>query len=450
MTYSVELIWSNNAQTTIANSISNTATTVNLASGSGTLFPSPSSGQGFTATFTDQATGLLHEIVLVTGRSGDTITTMQRAQEGTTGLNWTANDLFAILWTSGAAATLVQQSQLQEQAGNYAVDTGSVNAYIAAFNPVISAAPSAGTLIRIKIAGGNTNTAASTLNAGWGAVAVHRRNGSALIGGELVAGIVESFIWNGATFEWQGIAPATAAAITAGTDGQSAVTPAQLSAAVVPASNPTTQVFDVAGAFTYTPTTAGVKSLWVRYVGAGGGGGGTGASTGPDGADGTDTIFNGVHAKGGGGGTGNATSSSLSPSAGGAGGTGGSGSANLRIHGQRGGVNSLSTGNMGGGGGNAPFFGGGALQYSFNLPAGGLDGEVNTGGGGGGSFSQGSTQGAAGGGGAEYVELFITATTYTGTVGTGGLGGQGTGTNGQKGGDGAAGKVIVIEYYKAI
>jgi hypothetical protein len=229
MAYSVQLLWANNAQTTLANSISNTSTTANLASGAGSLFPNPGSGQGFVGTFKDQATGLLTEIVLVTGRTGDTIT-MSRGQEGTTALNWSANDLFANLWTKGTAETLIQLYQLQEQSTNYAVDTGVVNAYVIGLTPAISVAPTPGTPIRFKVGAGNTNTGASTINAGWGAVPIVRIDGSALIGGELPATQIVEGNWNGTSVQLMRLAQATNAAITAGTDTASAVTPAQLAA----------------------------------------------------------------------------------------------------------------------------------------------------------------------------------------------------------------------------
>lgn len=109
------LLFSNNATTTIAGSISNVATAVNLSPGSGALFPALSAGQVFIGTFVDAATGLLREIVQVTARSGDTLTIV-RAQEGTTALGWTAGDIFANLWTAGQAASMAQGSpQLQKQ-----------------------------------------------------------------------------------------------------------------------------------------------------------------------------------------------------------------------------------------------------------------------------------------------------------------------------------------------
>ena len=103
------ILWANNANTTIAASISNVQTTVNLTPGAGALFPSPGAGQYFCATFTDAATGLLTEIVHVTNVTGD-VCTIVRAQEGTTALAWTAGDLFANLVTAGTLAAFQQAS----------------------------------------------------------------------------------------------------------------------------------------------------------------------------------------------------------------------------------------------------------------------------------------------------------------------------------------------------
>lgn len=103
------LLFSNNAQTTLAGSISNVAVSANLASGAGALFPSPGAGQYFMMTFVDAATGLINEIVKVTARSGDTITIV-RAQEGTTAKAWSAGDLAANFWTAGQAAAMLQIS----------------------------------------------------------------------------------------------------------------------------------------------------------------------------------------------------------------------------------------------------------------------------------------------------------------------------------------------------
>jgi len=123
-------LYANNAKTTLAGGITNVATTANLTSGSGVLFPTPSAGQQFALTFVDAATGLLNEIVYVTGRSGDTITII-RAQEGTTALAWSAGDIAASLFTAGNATQMLQPGssairvRLVANTTFYASNTGS-------------------------------------------------------------------------------------------------------------------------------------------------------------------------------------------------------------------------------------------------------------------------------------------------------------------------------------
>lgn len=104
-------LFANNASSTLAAPISNSATTVNLATGQGALFPNPSAGQQFALTFNDAATGLLTEIVYCTARSGDSLTIV-RAQEGTVAQGWSAGDLAANLVTAGQMAAMLQASQL--------------------------------------------------------------------------------------------------------------------------------------------------------------------------------------------------------------------------------------------------------------------------------------------------------------------------------------------------
>ena len=109
--YNVVLLFANLAKTTLAGAITNTATAAALSTGSGVLYPNPFAGQGYVGTFIDAATGLLNEIVLVTGMSGDTITLMTRAQESTTALAWNAGDFFYMFNTGGSLASMLQQQQ---------------------------------------------------------------------------------------------------------------------------------------------------------------------------------------------------------------------------------------------------------------------------------------------------------------------------------------------------
>jgi hypothetical protein len=104
-----QLLFTNNATTTLASAITSGATTIQLAPGTGALFPSPGTGQYFAATLTDAATGQLHEVVWATAVATDTVTVV-RAQEGTAALAWNAGDFFANLLTSGDLAQFRQRN----------------------------------------------------------------------------------------------------------------------------------------------------------------------------------------------------------------------------------------------------------------------------------------------------------------------------------------------------
>jgi hypothetical protein len=110
----IELFY-NNIQTNLAGPLSNVATTAALTAGAGALFsPAPVSGQYFRATLNDAATGLIYEVVYVTGVSGDVIT-MQRGREGTTAEAWLSGDIFVVNVTAGGLQ-LFQQTLVN--AGN--------------------------------------------------------------------------------------------------------------------------------------------------------------------------------------------------------------------------------------------------------------------------------------------------------------------------------------------
>jgi hypothetical protein len=155
-------------------------------------------------TFQDSATGLVHEIVQVTARTTDTCTIV-RGQEGTTGAAWLAGDLADNRWTAGSAATMVQVAQLQQQAGNYAVDTGSANAYAVTLNPVPSSLTFLiGVPIRVKIATANTGASTLTVN-GLASTVIKNPDGTGLINGQLAAGGIAVFMFDGTQFEIQSV-----------------------------------------------------------------------------------------------------------------------------------------------------------------------------------------------------------------------------------------------------
>ena len=106
-----EYLFSNNATTTLAQSVSATATVLNVAEGTGALFPSPSSGQAFAVTLVDAATGLTNEICYCTARSGDQLTVV-RGREGTNAIAWSAGDTCANYITADVMESLLQESDL--------------------------------------------------------------------------------------------------------------------------------------------------------------------------------------------------------------------------------------------------------------------------------------------------------------------------------------------------
>lgn len=202
------LKFSNNSNTTLASSINNTATSLAVAAGTGSLFPPLSAGQAFKITLTDVATRTDIEIMNVTARSGD-VFTVERGQEGTVAQNWTAGDIVNGRVTAGMLGSFQQTVNAQAQTENYAADTGIANAYACTLSPSISS-PLSSMPIRVLIA--HTNTGASTFNPGSGVADVVDQRGLALRGGELVAGCIAEFFWNGTGWQWMG-------AVAVGTPG---------------------------------------------------------------------------------------------------------------------------------------------------------------------------------------------------------------------------------------
>ena len=228
------ILFANNAKTTLASPIDSAATSVTVASGDGALFPNPTGGNLFIATFVDAATGLVNEIVHVTARSGD-VMTIVRAQEGTTARDWLAGDTFANFWTAGSAEAMLQQGQ--NVGVPYAVDSGSVNAMEITLSPAPGAMSAlVGVPIAVMVA--NTNTSATpTLNINsLGAFNCKNVNSSgvAVLGiGTAAANKIALFAWDGTQFQYLGLPnPATTAQIQTGTEAVSYLTSANLRAAM--------------------------------------------------------------------------------------------------------------------------------------------------------------------------------------------------------------------------
>jgi hypothetical protein len=89
----MSVLFTNNASAQLAASISESNTTITLASGQGARFPTPGVGTYFYATLVNQANNL--EIVKVTARTGDTLTVV-RGQDSTLAQSYAAGDLLEL------------------------------------------------------------------------------------------------------------------------------------------------------------------------------------------------------------------------------------------------------------------------------------------------------------------------------------------------------------------
>jgi hypothetical protein len=190
--------WANNASTTIAGTITPASTTVTLAAGTGAEFPSPTGGDLFKATFYDQATKTINEIVHCTARSGD-VCTIVRAQEGTVAGTWNAGDIFANLITAGTLAAFVQSGTVPA-ANTTIVYTGddtstTPNLIICNTNPV-PASLVLGMQFNIRVKNTNTGPTMVQLN-GTAGMAATRLNGVPLVPNDVTATQEMIFVYNG-------------------------------------------------------------------------------------------------------------------------------------------------------------------------------------------------------------------------------------------------------------
>lgn len=207
------MLWTNNASTTIAGSIAATDTTVNLAPGTGILFPQPLAVDDFfKATFYDQQTKTINEIVHVTGRAGD-VCTIVRGQEDTTPIAWSAADIFANLITADTLRRFVQTTGPAADTSivYVGIDTSTDIHKIVANTVPVPASYQIGMLFDIKLLNAKlppviTPGAPPVLGSimvelnGQTGVAMKRTDGSDFIGGETVGGEEYIFIYNGVHF----------------------------------------------------------------------------------------------------------------------------------------------------------------------------------------------------------------------------------------------------------
>lgn len=196
-----EILFANNASTTLAVGLNTTATVIIVAAGTGALFPHPVPGQGFYATITDAETQTVREIVQCGTITGDAIPVI-RAQQETTALAWNAGDVFAQLNTAGDMQNMVQPSILQRNKwGKASAVGGTVNNITATVPSDLTALPD-GMVFIVFATGANTAAVNLTLTLGATLLAsapIQKYGSSGLNAGDIPeAGFAMQLVW-GAT-----------------------------------------------------------------------------------------------------------------------------------------------------------------------------------------------------------------------------------------------------------
>lgn len=110
------VLYSNNAETTITQSISASTTTIQVATGDGAEFPNPGTGDHFYVTLVgdDGTGGELLEVVRCTSRSSDTLTVV-RGLDDTTASAFNAGDKLEL------RVTKILMDDIQEDAADEAM-----------------------------------------------------------------------------------------------------------------------------------------------------------------------------------------------------------------------------------------------------------------------------------------------------------------------------------------
>lgn len=106
--------FTNNASGILASSITNTATSLTLATGQGSFFPALSAGEFFYATLVDSANNL--EIIKVTARTGDGLTIV-RGQDSTLARAYSAGDKLELRAVAAVFSEFVQLLAAQTISG---------------------------------------------------------------------------------------------------------------------------------------------------------------------------------------------------------------------------------------------------------------------------------------------------------------------------------------------
>jgi hypothetical protein len=217
------ILWENNAKTTIADvTVASDATTINVATGDGALFPNPGAGEYFYATLIDTSGN--REIIKVTSRSTDAMTVV-RGQDGTSGRAFAQDDKFELRLTAVQLeafpqATLLDEDDMSSDSATgvptqqsakayrdnpkygdesrYAASSAGTDTYAITLDPV-PAAYFTGMVVHFKA--DVFNTGACTLNVNTlGAKAIKKPNGADLATGDIRTNQFVPVIYDGTNF----------------------------------------------------------------------------------------------------------------------------------------------------------------------------------------------------------------------------------------------------------
>ena len=119
-------LFENNAKSTLAAGINDSATSLSVQSGDGTLFPNPSSPDEFRCVIFDTAGNW--EIIKVTTRATDSLSVIVRAQEGTSARAWLSGDNISNRVTRDALTGSSQQILIVQDEKTTGTDGGASTA----------------------------------------------------------------------------------------------------------------------------------------------------------------------------------------------------------------------------------------------------------------------------------------------------------------------------------
>jgi hypothetical protein len=198
MTAIIEL-YANNAYSSLSAVLTDTATTINLESGTGARFPTPVVGKQFFRLVLTSASSpnTIFEIVYCTQRVGDVLTVL-RGQEGTTAQAWAIDDLLGNEPTAGMFNQFMQPF--------VGVDTGVADNYVVS-TPQHETAYYTGMLCTFYTLNPNTtNNPWLNLN-GLGQAFIKNANGSSLLPGQLPANTPITVQYNSSDTTWRLLSP---------------------------------------------------------------------------------------------------------------------------------------------------------------------------------------------------------------------------------------------------